>query len=380
MKYLIFSIALIAGLAQAADPEWKIQYFYDKLHETMDIEDLAFPSAQHGVAVGGIFEENSRKPHYTAVVTGDGGQTWSLEPLHDQPRTLFFLNDAAGWMVGDEAIWFSEDAGHTWKKISEQKKPEKKLGPAPPGGLITRVWFLDAQHGFAAGNQKSAFETKDGGKTWTPIAAAAKPEANPAHAIYSQIAFSDPQDGIIMGDAVEAPKNDQHLPSWMEPERAMHRRPSENQTLLIETHDGGKTWQSTASEFYGSVISVRLSEAIGLALFSFSEAFEYPAELYKLDFKTGKSDRAFREKDRRLTDVSLYPGPRAFLAAVEPPGRLNVAPIPGKVRMLTSTNLTDWTEMKVDYKAEARAVVLAGPDAAHQWAATDTGMILHLVE
>jgi hypothetical protein len=54
-------------------------------------------------------------------------------------------------------------------------------------------------------------------------------------------------------------------------------------------------------------------------------------------------------------------------------------PIPGKVRMLSSTNLSDWTEMPVDYKAVARSLVLAGPDAEHLWAATDTGMILQMV-
>ncbi len=37
-----------------------------------------------------------------------------------------------------------------------------------------------------------------------------------------------------------------------------------------------------------------------------------------------------------------------------------------------------WDEMKVDYRAVARTVMLAGPDAEHVWAATDTGMILHL--
>ena len=35
--------------------------------------------------------------------------------------------------------------------------------------------------------------------------------------------------------------------------------------------------------------------------------------------------------------------------------------------------------MPVDYKANARSLVLAGPDAEHQWAATDTGMILWLI-
>jgi hypothetical protein len=34
--------------------------------------------------------------------------------------------------------------------------------------------------------------------------------------------------------------------------------------------------------------------------------------------------------------------------------------------------------MDVDYRAVARSLVLAGPDAGHLWAATDTGMILRL--
>jgi hypothetical protein len=48
------------------------------------------------------------------------------------------------------------------------------------------------------------------------------------------------------------------------------------------------------------------------------------------------------------------------------------------VKFLTSTDMTTWNEMDVDYRAVARAVVLAGPDATHLWAVTDTGMILHL--
>jgi hypothetical protein len=71
---------------------------------------------------------------------------------------------------------------------------------------------------------------------------------------------------------------------------------------------------------------------------------------------------------------------RAYLAAVEPPGKLNSLPIPGKVKMLTTLDFETWTEMEVDYKAVARSLVLAGPDPDHQWAATDTGMILHLIQ
>ena len=96
--------------------------------------------------------------------------------------------------------------------------------------------------------------------------------------------------------------------------------------------------------------------------------------------KAGTSRRVFRQQNRRVTDVALFGDSRAVLGAVEPPGKLNVAPIPGKVHILTSSDWDDWSEMKVDYKASARAVILAGPDAEHQWAATDTGMILRLTQ
>jgi hypothetical protein len=68
------------------------------------------------------------------------------------------------------------------------------------------------------------------------------------------------------------------------------------------------------------------------------------------------------------------------MAAVEPPGKLNSAPIPGKVKIITSGDFKTWKESDVDYKAEAGRVKLAGPDPDHLWAATDTGMILRLVK
>jgi hypothetical protein len=100
--------------------------------------------------------------------------------------------------------------------------------------------------------------------------------------------------------------------------------------------------------------------------------------VYRIDLTSGKSTEVFHAKDRRVTSVALFRGPQAFLAAVEPPGQLNTVPIPGKVKMLTSSDLTNWKEMQVDYRAVATALVLAGPDPQHLWAATDTGMVLKL--
>ncbi len=174
------------------------------------------------------------------------------------------------------------------------------------------------------------------------------------------------------------------LPDWMHPESTLHRRQQPRLTLELDTRDGGATWKSGTAPLLGSVVSARLAGENGLLVFDYVDSFEWPAEVYRLDLKTGRSESVFKKKDRLVTDAAIFvdgaegTDGRAFLAAVEPPGRLRSAPIPGKVRMLSSTNLKDWVEMPVDYRAVAQSLVLAGPDAEHLWAATDTGMILRL--
>jgi hypothetical protein len=49
------------------------------------------------------------------------------------------------------------------------------------------------------------------------------------------------------------------------------------------------------------------------------------------------------------------------------------------VQVLTSTDLTNWTPIPVDYRAEANSAILAASDDDHLWLATNTGMILKLV-
>ena len=41
-----------------------------------------------------------------------------------------------GWMVTDDGLWFTEESGRSWKRIADQLKPNKKLKPSPPGGLV----------------------------------------------------------------------------------------------------------------------------------------------------------------------------------------------------------------------------------------------------
>jgi len=378
MKALVLVLAL-APLLSAAE-HWTVQYFFDESNQKLEIEDLAFPTAQRGIAVGWAGEITSdKKVKPTALLTNDGGAHWMMEPLKDEPRSIFFLNESLGWMVTESGIWQTTEAGLNWKKLCDQPKPNQKLGPASPGGLILRVWFLDEQHGFAVGYQKKVLETHDGGKTWMPVEEAAKPTGNPAFTAYARIAF-DGDHGMIIGAAVPPRRDLGRFPSWMDPERASKSRAVPNVTLLLETHDGGMTWVSSSSSLFGLVTTLRLAGPMGIDVFGFSESFQWPSEAYSMDFTTGKGASAFHAKDRRIYDAALFHGPAIVLAAIEPPGRLNTVPIPGKVKMISSVDFKEWTEMPVDYRAVATSVILAGPDRDHLWAATDTGMILHLVK
>ena len=379
MRALILFALLAPGL-RAAD-RWTVQYYYDENRSTMQLVDLAFPSATRGVAVGWISDANpSKKPRATSLITSDGGAHWTLDPLKDEPRSLFFLNDSLGWMVGENALWLTEESGRTWRKLIDQPKPDKKLGPVSPGGLIMRVWFLDDKHGFAVGYQKTVLETLDGGRNWKPVAEAAKPTGNPVFTAYTRVAF-DGKFGLIAGAAVPPRRDLGPFPSWMEPENASKRKQQPNLTLVLQTSDGGAKWTSSTAPLLGLVTALRLSGETGLSVFGYAESFDWPSEVYRIDIKTGESTRAFREKNRRITDAALFPG-RSYLAAVEPTGKLNSLPIPGKVKMLSSTSpaLDQWQEIEVDYRAVAGSVVLAGPDPDHVWAATDTGMILRLAK
>jgi hypothetical protein len=379
LKQLPILLAILSGLHTPAFAErWKIQYFFDEGRDTLVIDDLAFPTATHGIAVGTILDELSRKrPRYVALVSSDGGARWTSKELVEHPRSIFFLNESEGWMVTDDSFWSTETSGAAWKRIAPQIKPDKKISQVP-GGLITRVWFLDSKHGFAVGLQKSVYESKNGGVTWTPVAAAAQPPGDPKFTAYTHIYFEGGKAGIIYGASTPPRRDDPDLPEWMEPERAVKRRKVAMLTLDLRSTDGGTIWKSESSELFGSLSSVCLAGADGLSIYQFDQTYDSPSEVYHMDAHAGKVTSVYRDK-LRVMDCALFKGPRAFLAAVEPPGRLNTVPIPGKVKILSSANLTDWTEMDVDYKANARSLIMAGPDPEHLWVATDTGMILHLL-
>jgi hypothetical protein len=229
------------------------------------------------------------------------------------------------------------------------------------------------------GLQKTIVETKDGGRTWSPLGVAQKPAGNPAYTAYTHIAFADAKRGVIVGGSQPPRREDGmrgSLPAWMDPERASKRKQVPTLTLLAQTTDGGASWTATTAPLFGLATSLRFAGADGLIVMGFNDAFQWPSDVYRLSNQN--TGRVFRDKTPRIIDSVLFKGPHIYLAGVEPTGKMNTAALPGKVRILESDDFNTWNEMPVDYKAVARSVVIAGPDPEHLWVATDTGMILHL--
>ncbi len=358
----VFALALgligsCSGLLAAG--RWKIQYLYDQPGSNFAIRDIACPSAQRCVAAGVITDKRERQQG-AVVVTSDGGRHWSQFDVKEQPLSLFFLNETLGWMVTDHGLWSTIEGGRSWNKVENRKG-------------ILQVCFLDANHGYIAGSAGLFSETLDGGKTWTQrpeTSSAASNGATDARWVnYDSITFLGPH-GIIVGEID---------PSAPIPKSA---EPQGQHVVVLETVDGGKKWTTGSFHLEAGVGRLRISKlGFALTLVVYTDThFQLASAVFQTILGKAKTHIIFGERDRTVTDVAVLDDGGALVVAVEPPGNGPQVPIPGKLKILESSNLKVWEEMDVDYRAVAQEAVVAVVDAHHMWVATDTGAILGLVD
>ncbi|HVX66412.1 MAG TPA: hypothetical protein VHA11_07415 [Bryobacteraceae bacterium] len=357
----VLSVAFCAFPVAAAE-RWRMQYFYEAPETEFVITGLAFPTSGRGMAAGYL---SGKKDKPYAVSTSDGGETWKPVTVPDEALSLFFLDEKDGWLVGRDNLWRTGDFGQTWVK----------LGKAA-GAL--RVWFVTPQRGWAVGAKKSVYETSDGGANWQRVAAAAEPKTTEDYTVYGAIAFSNPQRGIISGWSRPPRRGERpNAPEWIEPENA--RREWPGVTINLETQDAGAHWKVSQTSMFGQITALSFApDGTGLGLVEFFDKFDFPSEVYRMEARTGQNTRVFRARDRVVTDVLLDASATGYLAAFEPAGLVFRSPVPGKLKILKSTDLNHWQETEVDYRALARRAVLASAGAGRVWVATDTGMILTL--
>lgn len=358
---------LVAGAtvrpARAAVPAWRLQHFHDESRSSLTLVDVAFPSATRGVAVG--IRQEERGQQGAALVTGDGGRTWTPVEVGGLPRSVRFLNEQLGWLVADNGLWRTEEAGRSWQRVARL-----------PGALA--VSFLDEQRGFAVGTRKRLWRTGDGGKTWDEVEAARQLIGNPDHSVLHLIERVSPQELLVLGHSRPPRRDSLAVPEWADPEAAKLRPQVPTTLLQLESRDGGQTWKSNAASVFGDLTRFRPGpDRTYLGVFRFRQQFPHASELVLADLKTGQSSTVSRPKEYVITDA-VSVGKIAYVAGVQRTSTLNESPIPGAVRLFQSRNLSLWEPMEVDYRAVATRVSLAVREAGQAWAVTDTGMILGL--
>lgn len=364
-----FPLIALLALSAAAQPvqaqRWKIQYFYDKEKTSLTINDFVFPSAKYGIAAGYVAEGRREDP--MSVVTSDGGEHWQLLPLKEMPISLFFLDDSLGWMVTTKGLWRTTEAGKNWTKL-----------PKIPGEIL-RVCFISPTDGVAVGVKKLVLTTKDGGQTWTKVAAAEDQPGDPQYSAYVWVGFADPKLALVIGTNNPPRRFAPLFPDWLDPEATLRMRDVPHLSYSLSTKDGGKTWRAGSNSLLGQISRFRLMpDGKGVGLMEYSELSELPSEVYLLDWHTGRSVSIFKNPKVGISDVWMEADGTIYLAGIQEPGRVRDI-IPGKVEVYTSRDYQTWQSMSVDYRASALRTMLAAPDEQHRWLATDNGMILKLV-
>ena len=350
------ALLLIGAGSLAAADRWRISFSYDKPQENFDIADFVCPAPGKCMATGALEHEGKFNPY--AVITSDGGTHWTPLPLPEIPLSMFFLNPTTAWIVGEKAIFGSRDGGATWKKLSSSHD-------------IERVYFLDENRGFAVGDNQALLETSNGGSKWTEIRALEGLTAQPAENSFHWIFFSDDHDGIVIGEI--EPTNESRVPSWLEP-----RRRHSTWLLLGRTSDGGASWKFTRLQRTDDLVDVHVEQKSLWFLFQPSGT-ESQSEVTSCDWHKDALIPLVTDSDALLADA-VHAGDRFFVAAISRQGRLMDVPIPGKLRIFSGPDFDRMTAMDVDYRAEAlRARFAVAPDGA-VFLATDTGMILRLVQ
>ena len=359
---LFFLVAAVTGQAPALS--WKPLYFYDVDQSSLSLHDIQYPGPKCLFALGTQAAKGKAKS--VSVRSIDDGKSWTITPLKNHGRSAFFLSERLGWIVTEDGLERTSDCGATFEKASKQK------------GLL-RVFFRDEALGWAVGAPKKALSTRDGGRSWTAIKPASDSTTDPQRSAYTSIEFADEKFGVITGFH-QPVRRGPEFPVWMDPEAAQLRRQWPSLTLMLQTLDGGTTWQAFTASLLGRVSRVRTPPAgngSGLALVEFDESFDYPSEIYRMGAGQASAARIFRDKQHAVTDLAITADGWTVLAGVQTTGTVRL-PVPGKVRIKRSRDQATWIEDPVDYRAVANRVWLAVGPGGQLVTATDQGMILRL--
>ena len=240
-------------------PRWKLLYFYDRDGFVADHQRSRLLRPPNAVSLAASLPTKKGKASGVVLVTRDGGATWTEVSVKDIPQTLFLLSDNLGWMITDKGLWRTDEAGRSWKKINGTQN-------------LRRVHFLDEQHGFVTGSPKLFKETRDGGKTWTDVAAADSLQLTAENTYFDWIEWVYGPSGRSFSAPNVAPRPG-FGGSFMDPEKLARRREWPGLNITLETTDGGKSWTPQTVPTFGRFQRIRVSRDMrtGMSLVRFRQ-------------------------------------------------------------------------------------------------------------
>lgn len=351
--------------APFAGAQWKVSYFFDEADRNLIIAGLIHPSPEFAMAVGVLADARRGSAQNIGVVTRDGGKSWNHVRLPRPPVSVFALDAAHVWLVTSGRLYFSKDQGGSWTRLRLPRR-------------MAQVCFNTPLTGFAFGGGKTFHRTSDGGQNWTAVPESAELKLTDENTLLRSMAFVNERVGLLAGNSrPNRFDEDDYLPAWMTPERALTRRPRPATAVVLSTRDGGTTWTKSVSSAFGDIARMRLEGTRGVALFDYGEGFVWPSEVFRTDLSTGKNESLFRRKGVRVADLSLTGQTGYLLAIIEPFGRLPGAGLPGRLRIICSPDGKQWFQMPVDYRAQGPHALLAGHGDS-VFAALSNGMILRM--
>ena len=177
--------------------------------------------------------------------TADGGLSWQQATIQMPfPRQISFIDGQRGWILAavrplggpaePVAVFRTTDGGKTWMNVAtalfSDATPPGKL---PYGGQKSGMHFLDASTGWVTGTVFLSdlawlYVTHDGGSTWQPQSLLMPPGVPSARLSILSPTFFSTADGVLPVIFSNATTD------------------TAIATVVYTTHDGGRSWQSTA--------------------------------------------------------------------------------------------------------------------------------------
>ena len=218
----------------------------DEANKPAEIEPLASGSLLLDLAVAGSrLVAVGERGH--VLLSDDQGATWRQArsvPTRAMLTAVYFVDDQYGWAVGhDETILNSVDGGDTWTRTHFAPEAQQPL---------LDLWFANRVSGIAVGAYGAYFTTNDGGRHWSSAKFVPPPAKTPTH------------DGEAAPEAGDLPP-DYHLNRIVGVGNRLYVAAEGGQ--LYRSDDRGAHWRVLSSPYEGSFFGLVPIRGEGLLAF-----------------------------------------------------------------------------------------------------------------